>query len=112
MVSLLPVCLAGNICPDGRGRAVIDISDVVFSAAGPSEVEKGVLGFITCVINGAVRLDGVTLRRTLDGRLTLSFPARRDGLGRSHYYIRPVGDSARRSLERQVFQALAHEIGT
>ena len=53
-----------------------------------------------------LRLEGVTLRRTLDGRFALSFPARRDRQGRPHAIVRPLDKHALREVEAQVFAAL------
>jgi hypothetical protein len=61
---------------------------------------------ISFVLNGTLKIDGVTLRRTRDGRLTLSYPARRDRDGVEHFAIKPLGDQARVEIERQVFEAL------
>ena len=52
-------------------------------------------------------LDGITLRRTADGRFALSFPERTDRGGRRHAYIRPINDAARQQIERQVLKGLA-----
>ena len=57
----------------------------------------------------ALALDGVALRRTRDGRRTLSFPARRDRQGRDHPYVRPLSTEARSAIERQVLDALGLE---
>jgi len=84
----------------------VKISDVKFSAASPAEIETGHLGYVSVVLNGALRLDGLAVRRTADGRFTLSFPARRDASGQQHYYLRPLDDAARRDIEFQVFRAL------
>ncbi len=51
-------------------------------------------------------LDGITVRRTREGRLTLSFPARRGRGGESHAYIRPLDDRARLAVEREIFDAI------
>ena len=56
-----------------------------------------------------LKLDGVAVRRTLSGRLALSFPERRDGNGRSHALVRPFDDATRRAIEVQVFSALARD---
>ena len=71
----------------------------------------GLLGWLSCTLNGSLRLEGLTLRKTLeDGRLTISYPAaRRDAMGRQHFYVRPLGDQARRDLEFQILQALGLE---
>ena len=87
------------------------ISNLQFKSARISDAESGLLGWISCSINGTLRLDGIAVRRTLDGRLALSFPARRDEAGRQHAYVRPLDDTGRRDFERQVFQALGIEDG-
>jgi DNA-binding cell septation regulator SpoVG len=88
----------------------LKITDIAFKAAGDALVEQtGLLGWISVTIDNRLRLDGVTLRRTADGRLTLSFPAKRDGTGRKHSYVRPIDDRTRIEIEQQVFHALGLE---
>ena len=87
----------------------IRLSEIRFSAATPDLVSSGLLGFVTAIVNGSLRVDGIALRRTLGGRHALSFPARRDHAGRHHTLFCPVNDDARRDIERQVFQALGLE---
>ena len=82
------------------------VSEVRFTSAHADDGGRGLLGFLSCVVYGQLRLDGLTLRRTRDGRLTLSYPERRDGAGRGHPYIRPVNDQARRAIETDVLTAL------
>lgn len=65
----------------------------------------GLLGWVSCSY-GHLRLDGIALRRTRDGHLTLSYPERRDAAGRRHPVLRPLDDQARREIEEQVFAAL------
>ena len=73
--------------------------------AGETDRARGLLGFASFTL-GPVRLDGIAVRRTREGRLALSFPTRRDRFGRLHPIVRPVDDAARRALEAQVFSAL------
>jgi len=68
--------------------------------------DHGLLGWASFELYGHVRLDGVAVRRTRDGRLTLAFPERRDATGRRHPVVRPLNDEARREIEQQVFAAL------
>ncbi len=89
--------------------STIKITGVHFRGADDSEVERGLLGWVSFCVNSTFRLDGCTLRRTTEGRLALSFPSRRDGRGQKHPLIRPLNDAARRDIERQVFQALGLE---
>jgi DNA-binding cell septation regulator SpoVG len=82
------------------------ITGIRFTPSSDVDRERGLLGFIRCVIDGRLVLDGITLRRTLDNRLTLSFPEREDGLGRRHPIIRPVDDEARRAIEAAILGSL------
>jgi DNA-binding cell septation regulator SpoVG len=84
----------------------LEISEVVFTTATAALAQTGLLGFVSCCLNRALRLDGLTLRRTQDGKLTLSFPARRDARGRQHHFVRPIDDETRREIERQVIEAI------
>ena len=82
------------------------VTNVHFTAAGPHTSRSGLQGWVSCLLNGRVLLDGITLRRTRGGRLTLSFPHRQDRFGNQHFYYRPLDDAARQMIERQVLQAL------
>ncbi|MBZ0153296.1 MAG: hypothetical protein K8J09_17360 [Planctomycetes bacterium] len=66
---------------------------------------SGLLGFISAIY-GNILLDGITLRRTADGRFALSFPARTDRSGRRHAYFRPVDDDARKGIEAEILWQL------
>ena len=84
----------------------VKITDIKFAAASSKDVEGGLLGWASCSLNGALRLDGLAVRRTADGHLALSFPARKDSVGRQHPIVRPLDDHARREIEHAVFCAL------
>jgi DNA-binding cell septation regulator SpoVG len=84
------------------------ISAVRFIPATDAEAERGLLAFVK-IDFGPLILDGVTLRRTLDGRLTLGWPERTDRAGRRHPLVRPIDDEARRDLERAVLAELARQ---
>ena len=84
----------------------ITVDRVEMKAADPDTAKTGLLGWVSCRLNGNLQLGGIALRRTLEGRLTLSFPAKRDRTGQQWYYIRPLDSSTRRAIERQVFSAL------
>lgn len=64
----------------------------------------GLLGYLSVFVGNLI-VDGITVRRTADGALTLSFPERRDRLGRRHSIVRPVDNDARLAFEKAVFGA-------
>ena len=86
--------------------AAFRVSDLRYVPSHPHEQAAGLLGYIGCTVNGLLRLDNLMLRRTLDGRTVLSFPARTDRAGRRHAYFRPVDDAASQVIAAAVFEAL------
>ena len=89
-----------------EGRDGFVLADIRFSPAPETLKRRGLIGWVAFTINDRLRVDGVALRSTPDRRAVLSFPARRDGRGRRHFFLRPVSDSARQELEEQIFRAL------
>jgi hypothetical protein len=87
------------------------VSNVKFAVAGRAEQETGLLGYLSFEIDGLIGVDGVTLRRTRNGRRTLSYPSRRDGRGVRHPLVRPLSHRAMKLIEEQVFGALGAEGG-
>ncbi len=87
-------------------NTLLKVTGVRFVPAPARQLRAGLLGWATFVMAGQVRVDGVAIRRTLDGRRALSFPERTDSSGRRHPVIRPLDDYTRREIETQVFAAL------
>ncbi|MEE9394452.1 MAG: hypothetical protein V3W41_18305 [Planctomycetota bacterium] len=88
----------------------IRVDRVRFNRASEEFQNDGLLGWVSFVLNGTMALDGVMVRRTREGRITVSFPARRDRSGYDHPYIRPLGSTARRETETQLLAALPDAI--
>jgi hypothetical protein len=86
------------------------VSEIRFLPATATERATGLLGFVSFLINDGLRLDGITVRKTLAGDVRLSWPVRTASTGGRHPLIRPVTDEARRDMEAQVLGALG--IGT
>ena len=73
--------------------------------ASEQDAHTGLLGYLS-VNYGNLVLDGITLRRTIDGGFALSFPARTDRAGRRHAFIRPADDTVRQEIERELLWQL------
>ena len=84
----------------------LQITEVNFVQARPDQVASGMIGYVAFVLDDALKLDGVALRRTRRGHPALSFPTRQDRQGRNHDLVAPVSDEVRRKIEAQVFRAL------
>ena len=86
------------------------LRQIRFVPASERDRQSGLLGFASAAY-GDLALDGLTVRRTRDGRLAVSWPSRRDGAGRSHPTVRPMGDAERAILEREILEAIGFEAG-
>lgn len=89
----------------------IEISNLTFVAAPESERSGGLLGFVSFVVGETLRIDGVSVRRTARGRITLSFPQRTDRQGRQHAIVHPIDRDAQLRIERTILEMLAHDLG-
>ena len=88
---------------------MMEVTQVKFTASSARDQATGLLGWLRLELDATLVVDGITLRRTLDGRHALSFPTRIDGTGRDRPYVRPIDDATRRDLEQQVFERLGLE---
>ena len=84
----------------------LQLDEIRLAPASAADAASGLLGYVSCTLNGSLRLDGLALRRTLSGATAISYPARVDRAGRRHAYLRPLTDAVRKSLDAQVFAAL------
>jgi len=75
------------------------ISRIDFTPASPKEQRSGLLGYAR-LRYGELALDGLTLRRTAAGSLTVSYPGRRDRAGQYHPYFQPADAEKRADFER------------
>jgi hypothetical protein len=85
------------------------VTKVRFHPASPGIGDAGLVGFVAFVVNDALGIDNVALRRNPAGVLRLVYPTRTDRAEREHPIVRPLDDDARRSIERQVLDALGFE---
>lgn len=81
------------------------ITRIQFHAIAGEPLADGLLGYVSFEL-GPMLVSGVMVRRTRDGRLTLSFPKRRDAGGKRRDVMRPVSRRARAEIENAVFSSL------
>jgi len=86
------------------------IRDVRFTGAIGRDQRSGLLGFVQ-LRYGDILMDGLAVRLTVDGTLTLSFPSRRDRKGHRFPYYRPADAAARGAFEQEIFEAIRTEVG-
>lgn len=82
------------------------ISDLRYVPSPAADRARGLLGFVSLVLHGELCVDGITVRRTREGRYTVSFPARRDTAGNQHPIVWPLTAAARTAIETAVLAEL------
>ena len=86
------------------------ITEVRLTPAPEHMVPRGMLGWASFLIDGRLHAGGVAVRRSLQGRVYLSYPSRDDGWGRRWDYLKPIDDETRREIERQVLEQLGEAV--
>lgn len=82
------------------------ISGVRFRPASSIDERNGLLGWASVLLNEALRISSVAVRRTRTGQLVLAFPTRRDSQGVEHPIAAPITHAAHRSIENLVLAEL------
>ncbi|MEE9392632.1 MAG: septation protein SpoVG family protein [Planctomycetota bacterium] len=86
--------------------SALTVSNITFIAGSDADIDSGLLCFVKFTLNDQIAIDGVTLRLTSSGKLTLSFPKRKDRTGNEHPFLYPINATARANIEEQVFARL------
>jgi hypothetical protein len=81
------------------------VSNVGFVVGSDADRARGLLFFVSFRA-GPLIVDGATIRRTLGGRIALSYPTRRDRSGQRHPIVRAADAAAGLSILTQVLAAL------
>ncbi len=80
------------------------LRDVEFARAPRRLARTGLLAWVRGRL-GKVEIDGIAVRRSRTGRRRVTWPARRDRVGRQHRYVWLADAVARREIERQILAA-------
>jgi len=87
------------------------VTRVKFMPASFEQRQLGLLGWVAFTLSGSLRVSAA-LRRTRTGLVAIAYPEKTDHRGRRHAIVRPATKRARRTIEQQVFDAVAEELET
>jgi DNA-binding cell septation regulator SpoVG len=85
------------------------ITGIRFRPASGIDERGGLLGWSSFLLNDAVLLNSVAVRRTRAGDYTLAFPTRRDRQGIEHPIAAPISHDAHRAIEALVLADLRRQ---
>jgi DNA-binding cell septation regulator SpoVG len=67
----------------------------------------GLLAWASCIVAGAIKLDNLAIRRSRDGSLFLTYPAKRTTSGERYNYYHPISVEAASAVQDAVLARLA-----
>jgi hypothetical protein len=89
-------------------RSLLHARSIEFTEAPSGLRATGLLGWVSLTY-GDLDLDGLSLRRTRDGRTVLSFPEHRTSRGRVRADVRPGGPDVHAQIEAEVIADLRRQ---
>ena len=84
----------------GQPTPEIAITDLKFRFVEGGK--DGFLAWVSCVVNGAIFLNNIAVRRGQDGNLMLTYPAKRTSAGSRFYFHNPIHAEAAAVIERAI----------
>lgn len=72
--------------------------------------DSPVRAFCEVVLNGAIRLNDLCLKRNLDGRLLLTYPAKKSSDGQEHHFFFPITKEAEGLIRTAVIEEMNRAI--
>ncbi len=82
------------------------VTDLKFTVADAAHQATGILGWIRVTLAGAVVVDGITLRRSLDGILAITWPRKANG----RPVASPASTEARKRIENAILEAVVKQL--
>ena len=70
------------------------------------ETDDGLLGWASCVINGAIYLNNIAIRRGDEGGLILTYPSTRSRRDQRYFHFNPISREAKRILDEAILGKL------
>jgi len=91
------------VIPQATDRSV-DVSEVKIRLV--DEGTDGLVGWASCVVNGALYLNNVAIRRSRDGGFVLTYPCKRSRSDQKYFYFNPITRAAKQILDQAILGRL------
>ena len=82
----------------------VDVTEVKIRLV--DESSDGLLGWASCVVNGALYLNNIAIRRSRTGELALAYPSSRSRSDQKHFYFNPITREAKLAIDEAVLGKL------
>ena len=68
--------------------------------------EDGLIGWASCVVNGSLYLNNIAIRKSREGKVILTFPAKKSKGDSKYFFFNPISHDAARILEEAIIDKL------
>ena len=82
----------------------VDVSEVKIRLV--DEGGDGLIGWASCVVNGALYLNNIAIRRGRDGEFVLTYPCKRSRSDQKYFYFNPITREAKRAIDEAILGKL------
>lgn len=76
------------------------------------EGNDGLVGWASCVVNGALYLNNIAIRRGRGGEFVLTYPSKRSRSDQKYFYFNPITREAKRAIDEAILGKLERREGT
>lgn len=90
--------------PRNAGAKPVEVSEVKIRLV--DEGPDGLLGWASCVVNGAIYLNNIAIRRSRNGELILTYPCKRSQSDQKYFYFNPITREAHHVLDEAILGKL------
>lgn len=82
----------------------IEVSEVKIRLV--DNATDGLLGWASCVVNNALYLNNIAVRRLIDGRLVVTYPSKTSNSEQKYFYFNPITREAKRAIDDAILGRL------
>jgi len=82
----------------------VEVSEVKIRLV--DEGTDGLVGWASCVVNGALYLNNIAIRRSRDGGFVLTYPCKRSRSDQKYFYFNPITRTAKQVLDEAILGKL------
>lgn len=85
-------------------KTPLDISEVKIRLM--KQDDDGLLGWASCIVNDALYINNIAIRRSQAGDLVLSYPAQRSSREKKYFYFHPISRDAQCAIDEAILGKL------
>jgi DNA-binding cell septation regulator SpoVG len=86
--------------PRDTGGNALEVGEVKIRLV--DEGDDGLVGWVSCVVNGALYLNNIAIRHGRNGEFVLTYPCKRSRSEQKYFYFNPITREAKRVIDEAI----------